>query len=363
MSENRRVAARTRIVVAQVLAVLGVLLVVISLLANYVKREALDTSQFHATARALVADRTIRDELATTLTAELYANTDLAASFEEKLPQTLKPLAVPIAGLAENAVESAARRLLTRPRVQNLFVEAASRAQAAFVSILDGDRGGKVVLDLRPVLVKLAARFDVVESAVPAESGQVTILAPDQLRTGQKLIRALRFVANWFWALALLSWAGAIALVPGRRRRQVRTIAIGVLAAGFLVLIVRSVAERYFVNDLVQSDSVRPAARDAFDIITNMLKGAGWTAVIVGAVALAGVLLTGPGRRAGSVRRAVAPYLQGAGAYLAATGGYLLLLWWRPTPQFGYWPNVLIFFALLLAGTEVLRRRLAREAS
>jgi len=66
-------------------------------------------------------------------------------------------------------------------------------------------------------------------------------------------------------------------------------------------------------------------------------------------------------RRAGQAREFLAPYMSGAGAYAVTVGGYLLLLWWRPTPQFGYWVNVIIFFVLLMVGTEILRRRLARE--
>ena len=158
----------------------------------------------------------------------------------------------------------------------------------------------------------------------------MTILESHQLKAGQRRTRALRFTANWIWALALLSWAGAVLLVRGRRRLEVRAIAIGFVAAGFLILIVCSLAERYFVNTLVKSDSVRPAAKNAFEIMTDLLKGAGWTGVIVGVVALVGVWLTGPGRRATQARQTLAPHLAGAGIYGATIGGYLLLLWWRP---------------------------------
>jgi Short C-terminal domain len=41
--------------------------------------------------------------------------------------------------------------------------------------------------------------------------------------------------------------------------------------------------------------------------------------------------------------------------------GYLLLLWWKPTPQFGFWLNVTVWFALAVLGLEVLRRQTARE--
>jgi hypothetical protein len=352
-----------RITLARALTVVGILLVVVSLLANYVKRAALDDSQFRATSRAIIADQAIRDQLAATLVDQLYANTDVPAATEQKLPENLQPLAIPIAGLARGAIEGVARQLLARPKVEALFVAASSRAQQEFVSLLDGDRGhdGKVVLDLRPILVELAARFDVLQSTLSEQSGQVTIVESHQLQMGQRLVRALRFVANWVWSLALLAWAGAILLVPGRRRLEVRAVASGLVAAGFLVLIVRSLAERYFVNDLVASDSVRPAASNAFEIITGLLKGAGWTTVIVGIAALAGVLLSGAGDRATSARRALAPHLRGAGAYGAAICGFLLLPWWRPTPQFGFWANAVIFLALLLVGTEALRRQLARE--
>ena len=364
----KRRLPKWRIILARTLTVVGILLVVISVLANYVKREALDESKFRSTSRALIANDNISDQLALTLVDQLYGKTDVAAAVSEKLPENLKPLAVPIAGLARNATETAAKRLLERPRVQDLFVAAASRAQRLFVAVLDGDTtrlqttNGEVVLDLRPILMRLGDRFDVLKEQIPPDAGQITILKSDQLKTGQRLTRALRFVASWIWALALLAWAGAILLVPGRRRLEVRAIAIGFLAAGFLILVVRGLSERYFVNKLVKSDSVRPSAKSAFEIITDLLKGAGWTAVIIGIVAIVGVWLCGPGRRAGQARQWLAPHLGGAGIYAATIGGYLLLLWWRPTPQFGYWLNVLIFFVLLMIGTEVLRRQLAREA-
>lgn len=359
--------SRRRLILARILTVVGILLVVVSVMANYVKREALDTSQFQSTSRRLIADDTIRDQLALTLVDQLYSDTDVAATLKQKLPENLQALAVPIAGLARNAADTAAKELLSRPPIQDLFVAAASRAQKAFIAVLDDNEGaltttnGDVVLDLRPILVRLGDRFNILRTKIPADSGEVTIMSSDQLKTSQRLVRALRFTANWIWALALLAWAAAIWLAQGRRRREVRAIAIGILAAGLLILVVSGLSERYFVNRLVESDSVRPSAQHAFEIITDLLKGAGWTALIVGLVGLGGVWLSGPGHRAGQVRHFLAPYLSGAGAYAATIGGYLLLLWWRPTPQFGFWLNVIIFFVLLMIGTEVLRRQLARE--
>jgi hypothetical protein len=358
--------ARWRIITARTLTVIGILLVVVSVLANYVKRTALDEGNFRGTARALIADDKIRNQVASTLVERLYANTDVAATLRQRLPDNLRPLAVPIAGLVQNATESAAKQLLARPRVQNLFVNASSLAQRQFVALLNDDKNvlrttnGDVVLDLQPILERLGQRFSVA-NRIPPDAGRITLLHSDQLKTGQRATRALRFVADWIWALALAAWIAAILLVPGRRRLEVRAIAIGILAAGFLILLLRSWAGRYVVNNLVASDTVRPSARDAYTIITTLLKGAGWTGVIVGAVALVGVWLTGAGRYAVTARKHLAPHLRGAGIYAVTIGGFLLLLWWRPTPQFGYWVNIIIFFVALMIGTEVLRRQLARE--
>src|SRR6185437_11893816 len=137
---SRQGVARWRIIVARTLTVIGILLVVVSVLANYVKRTALDESNFRGTARALIADDKIRDQVASTLVERLYANTDVAATLRQRLPENLRPLSVPIAGLVQNATESAAKQLLARPRVQNLFVDASSLAQREFVALLNDDK-------------------------------------------------------------------------------------------------------------------------------------------------------------------------------------------------------------------------------
>lgn len=366
-----RTPSRGRLILARLLTVVGVLLVVISLFANYVKREALDESQFRSTSRALIADPAIRNQLAATLVEQLYANVDVSGALADNLPSNLQGLSGPIAGAARTAVDTAAQALLARPRVQDTFVAASSLAQREFVAVLDGNTevlsttGGKVVLDIRPLVLELGNRFSFIpnlESQIPPGSAQVTILESNELKTTQDLTKALRFVADWIWVLAVAAWAAAIWLARGRRRIELRAIAIGVVATGFLVLLLRALAGRYLVNHLVVSDSVRPAAASAWNIITDLLAGAGWTAVIVGVVALVGVWLTGDGRRPVAARHALAPYLQRPEiAYSTLVVAYLLLLWWRPTPQFGFWLNVVLFFVFAVLGLEALRRQTARE--
>ena len=272
MTTDQAGPSRTRIIAARILVVLGVVLVVVSLFANFVKREALDEETFRGTSQELIANEDIRDQVAATMVEQLYANVDVAARLQERLPENLQPLAAPLAGLSREAIDRAARELLARPRVQTLFVNASSLAQAQVVKVLEGDTtrlqttGGNVVLDLHPLVVQLGDRFGFlgnVSETLPPDAGRITILRSDELDTAQSLTQALKVVANWIWIPALLAWAAALWLVPGRRRKEVRAISIGLIVAGVAILVIRRVAGSYLVDNLTDSESIRPAV-DAF---------------------------------------------------------------------------------------------------
>ena len=70
---------------AHVLVVIGLLLVVVSLLANFVKREALDRDNFRQTSEELVANDEIRTQLAATMVDLLYQNVDVSTELKDQL--------------------------------------------------------------------------------------------------------------------------------------------------------------------------------------------------------------------------------------------------------------------------------------
>ncbi len=368
---ERGPAGKTRRVLARALVVVGILLAVVSALANFVRYEALDSDQFRATSRLLVSNEEIQTQVAAVLVDALYENVDVAAELEDELPENLQPLAGPIAGISRELADRAAKELLERPAVQSTWVELTGFAHERLINVLEGDTRvistaeGDVTLDLQPLVVNLADRFSFVGDAatrLPEGAGRITILESDDLETAQNVTQALKFVAQWIWVLALAAWATAIWLVRGRRRVEVRAIAIGLIVTGFLVIAVRALAGDYVVDTLVESESVKPAVAEAWDIITRLLAGSGWSLVIVGVVALAGVWLAGPGSRATGARRALAPSLRRPEVAFGTTAVlYLLLLLWQPTPQFGRWLWVVVFAVLAGIGVEVLRRQAVRD--
>ena len=163
---------------------------------------------------------------------------------------------------------------------------------------------GNVVLDLRPLVLRLGDRFGFIENLadkIPQDAAQVTILESDDLQLAQDVTHWLEQVANFVWILALACWVGAIWLARGRRRQEVRSLGIGLAVVGVLVILsplgrgelLRRQPDR-------QSDTVRPAASDAWNIITDSLAAAGWVALSVGILIAIGAWLVGPGARATS---------------------------------------------------------------
>src|SRR5262249_18464267 len=150
--------------VAKVLVVLFGFLALLSVLAGYIRYQALDNSTVKTTAGELIADQAIRTEIAAALTEQLYANVDVTAALRQRLPTQQKGLAAPIAGALRELTNGAALGLLERPRTQELWINAIGRTHQQLLRLLN-DRGtavrttnGNVVLDLRPLVLQLGNR-------------------------------------------------------------------------------------------------------------------------------------------------------------------------------------------------------------
>jgi hypothetical protein len=368
---KRAIKGPVRIAAARILVVLGVLVVVLSLLAGYVRFQGLDTETVEGTAGDLIADDEIRDQIAASLVDELYASVDVAAELEQRLPPDQKGLAGPAAAGLREFSERAADRMLERPRVQALWVNTVTGAHRQLINVLEDDTGalstedGAVVLDLQPLVIQLGERVAVVGDAAQRlgpDAGRVEIMEANQLETAQDLTQVLKILGNWLWLVPVALWAVALWIARGRRRSILRMIAVGSILAGLLVLVVRRLAGSFIVDELVPSTAVQPAAEDAWDILTTLLRDGGFTLVGLGAIMLVAVWLVGPSPSGVSARRALAPYLARPEiAYGVAASLFLLLLWWSPTVQTTRVPLMVAAALLLGLAVELLRRQTARE--
>ena len=119
------------------LIVLASLVLVFSIIANWVQREALDTQQVKDTTDQIVRDEDIQQALATFTVDQLYANVDVQGEIQKKLPGPAQPLAAPVAAATRALATNVAERALASPQVQNLVSTAVARAHAQFVSLID----------------------------------------------------------------------------------------------------------------------------------------------------------------------------------------------------------------------------------
>jgi hypothetical protein len=145
--------------------------------------------------------------------------------------------------------------------VQTAWVEVTTATQRQLVRLLDDKNqfvqtdGGKVVLDLRPIMIEIGDQVVVIgrlADKLPDSAGRITIIEESQLEAAQPITKILRTVADWMWLVALAVAALAIWLARGRRRLELRALAIGVLVVGLLMLAARRVAGRYLVDRLAK---------------------------------------------------------------------------------------------------------------
>jgi hypothetical protein len=360
-----------RMLLVRILVVLGALFAVVSLLAGYVRFQALDTDTVENTAGDLIADDAIRDQIAATLVDQLFNNVDVEAALKEQLPTQQKGLAGPIAGAVRLGAEPAAQRLLERPRIQELWVRSVTEAHRALIKVLEGDtraletEGGNVVLNLRPLIIQFGDRIAIVgriNERLPPDAGRITIIKSDQLETAQDLTQLLKVLGMWLWLVPIALWAIALWLARGRRRTILRMIGISSIVAGLLVLVVRRLAGSIIVDRLSPAESVKVAAGNAWDILTASLRDGGLTLLGLGVIMLVAVWLVGPSRSGTASRRWLAPYIARAEiAFGAAAALLLLLVWWGPTIQTQRWQLVLAAAVVLALGVELLRRETRAE--
>lgn len=358
-------------IAARVLVVLGGLFVVLSLIAGYIRFQALDNATVRGTADQLIADDEVRNQIALTLVDQLYANVDVASALQQQLPPDQQRLAGLIASGLREFSDRAAQRLLERPEAQAAWVNTIAFSHQQLLNVLEDDvRGtttenGAVFLDLRPLIIQLGERVPLVAriaQQLPNDSGRIKIIEADQLETAQDLTQLMKTLGMWLWIVPILFWAAAIALARGRRHAILRMVAFTSILAGLIVLVVRHLGGGYVVDALAKTESVKPAAQDAWDILTQQLADGGWTLVGLGAIVLFSAWLAGEGRVATSVRTDLAPYIaRWEISFGVAAALFLLLLLWAPTVQTTRWQLMLAAAVVLAFGVELLRRQVLRE--
>ncbi len=362
--------ARWRATLAWVALVLAALVVLVSSLTIWVKRQALNTDSWVNASGQLLEEPAVRSALANYLVEELSTKVDVSQQLQQALPSQLDPLAAAAAAALRGAAVNQAQALLASPTVQDLWERANRRAHTALIAMIDEkdtpllkESGGNVVLDVRSLLDQLRAQVGLPPGRLPLESGRIVVLRADQLQGARTVVRDIRVLSVVLALVALALFAAAIWLGEGRRRRIITAGAWSLILISVLLGLVRRLGGKYVVDSLVSSDSLRPAANATWYVGTQLLRDVAIGLLIYGIFILIGVWLSGPGRRAVATRRALAPLFstQPWIPFGAVVLVMLILLLFGPGAGTRTYLGVLVLAVGLLAGTELLRRQTLRE--
>jgi hypothetical protein len=141
------------------------------------------------------------------------------------------------------------------------------------------------------------------------------------------------------------------------------SVGIAGVIAGLIGLAARSIVESAITNSLVHDASIKPAVRATIGIGTQILATIAGAFILIGVVLVIAAWFAGPARPAVAARRAIAPYLREnpVGTFGIVTGIMVLVFVIDPIPATGTPVGIIVFLAMALFGTEMLRRQTAEE--
>jgi hypothetical protein len=363
--DRHRIKVRILVVLASILAFL-------SIFTTWIDRQVLDTDAWVDTSSKLLDDKEISDQLATYAIDQVYANVNVQKELHSKLPTDLKPLSgAAQAGLRELAVRGA-NEALQRQRVQDAWREANRTAHSQLVAILEdksnavSSTGGRVVLDLRPLIGQLADRIGIdkdVVDRIPPDVAQLEIAKSEDLKSAQTIVKIVQGLAIVFSIGTLLLFLLAAYLAKGRRWIVVFGYGLGLIVAGIAALALRKVGGQLLVDTLASTESVKPAAQAAFDIGSSLLSSIAQTSIVTGVLFVVASFLASPQAMAVRIRRAMAPSFLERPALIWSIFGVLVLIYLILNPPHGNREllTTVTLLAIAAIGLEAQSRKTRRE--
>ena len=358
------------------LLVLATILLFVSSLTVWSKRQLLDNDAWANSSTQLLADDDVRGAIAQKLSDALFARVDVEAQLQERFPNA-QGAAPALAALLQNTVgPAAADRLLQRPRVQELWKNINKRAHAGVVKVLEGEdigrnenistANGEVTVDFRPLITGLATRLgveDKLKANADPNAGQLVIMKSSQLDAAQTAVKILKALSSFLVIAVLVLYGLAIYLAQRRRRLLLGATGASLLFVGLIIGSLRRFAGDAVVDSLVKTEANKRPVAVIWAIETSLLRDIAVILVLYGVLVLLATVLAGPNRPAVAFRRWLAPTFRDHPIVVWATAFalFLVLLAVGPTAGSRRLLGVVILAATAALAIEMLRRQTLRE--
>src|SRR6266487_581066 len=177
------------------------LVLIVSMIANWVQTEVLGSNQLANQTDQILKNKDVQEQLSIFAVDQLYANVNVQAQIQQKLPSPAQPLAAPITALTRQLATNVAAKALASPEAQNLVSTAIGRAQQQFVDLVENKdqfvstQGGVVTVEYGSFVADLATRLGVDPSTISQIQGfiqQYSTELKQRLTTAQSKIESTR---------------------------------------------------------------------------------------------------------------------------------------------------------------------------
>lgn len=308
-----------RAVAAGLCFALAFLLLPISIVGYWGQRTLTDTEAFVETVGPLAAAPEIQEAVAKQVSTSLASAIDVDAFVTANFGAKADAVAAPIGAAIETFVEKATLKVMESPRFEKFWIETATRLQQATIAALEGETDGpvqasdgQIVLDVSTVVSEvrneLVARGLSVAKDIPdppAADTQIVLLDSAQVSEIQTVYKFSVPLAQWLIVIAVLLFAGGVAL-SRRRSRMVMLVGGAFIISGALLSVGLSAGSSELATSLSGTEFALAAAVFYTQFTNALASAATWTIILGIALALGG-WLAGPSKPATAIRAKVRP--------------------------------------------------------
>ena len=351
---------------------LGSVLAFLSVFAIWIERQALNTGDWVDTSSRLLQNETIRSAVAEYLVDQLYENVDVEEELKDILPGDTKELAGPAAGGLRQVAGQGAEKVLETSTAQSLWEDANRTAHEQLLAVLENKKEavstaeGNVSLNLGSMITNLAGQIGLGKSLaekLPPDAGQIEVLQSNELKTAQNIAVGIKGLALVLSLLTFLFFGLAIYLSRDGRWVTVLFSGVGLIAAGFAVIVARHIAGGIVVGALVKTESAKPAGEAAWSIGTSLMVSIATTVIIIGVLFAAAGWLASPTSPARTTRRFIAPALRDYAPWVYTGLAIIVGIYFLSAPSQGLrsFLTTLVVAGMAAFGIHELRKQTEQE--
>ncbi len=295
--EPRSKGPAWRRTLAWVFLVIGLVLVPLAVTGGWVRGNIFSTDGFVSMVGPLASDPAIQDQVATSLTNQIFNALDLEVRLQNVLPDRLGFLAGPVEDRLKARTLQGAQALVATDEFATVWTKAITGVHGAVVGFLNGTgnvylgKDGTITLDLSTLSTRLVDRLAQLGVEISPEerpilaTGQVPIAQVAGLEKVKSLLNLVNKLFIVLPILAVLLLAGSVAIAVRRQRAAVR-VGIGLMIATAIFVILIAIGRTFFMDAITGAGVTSAAAGSLWGALTIALRATAWALFVVGLLLL-----------------------------------------------------------------------------